>query len=290
MRYPEHNISYPSLLLSEREQLLAHGDKAAAKHFLRRGAHVLDTHIDAISPGDAISRIVSWATQRQSRYVALCNVHSIVTATQYAQFSKVLSQADLALPDGAPVAWALRREGFTEQRRVNGPDLTWNYLEVAERIGQSVFFYGSSEDTLARLKAKITAHFPKLRIAGMVAPPFRQLSEAEDQADVDLINRSGANVVFVGLGCPKQEAWMAAHRGRVQAVMLGVGAAFDYHAGTVRRAPAWMQRIGLEWLFRLVAEPRRLARRYAVTNSVFILRMLKNMFTGQTSTPDKPVP
>jgi N-acetylglucosaminyldiphosphoundecaprenol N-acetyl-beta-D-mannosaminyltransferase len=245
MRYPDHNISYPSRLLSERDQLLAHGNlKAGAHLMLRSGAAVLDTHIDAISPADAILRIVSWAAQRQSRYVTLCNVHSVVTASQCPQFSKVLSQSDLALPDGAPIAWALRREGFTDQRRVNGPDLTWSYLEVAERIGQSVFFYGSSDETLGKLKLAIQARFPKLRIAGMVSPPFRELTPEEDQAYVDLINKSGANAVFVGLGCPKQEAWMAAHRGRIQAVMLGVGAAFDYHAGTVRRAPVLMQRLG----------------------------------------------
>ncbi len=281
MRYPDHNISYPSRLLAERDQLLAHGNvKTGARPMLRPGAAVLDTHIDAISPSDAIMRIVSWAAQRQSRYVALCNVHSVVTASQCAHFNKVLSQADLALPDGAPIAWALRREGFVDQRRVNGPDLTWQYLEVAERIGQSVFFYGSSEETLGKLKAVIQTRFPKLRIAGMLSPPYRELTPAEDQAHVDMINKSGAHAVFVGLGCPKQEAWMAAHRGRIQAVMLGVGAAFDYHAGTVRRAPVWMQRIGMEWLFRLAAEPRRLARRYAVTNTVFVVRMLRQMVTG----------
>jgi N-acetylglucosaminyldiphosphoundecaprenol N-acetyl-beta-D-mannosaminyltransferase len=278
MRYPDHDISYPSRLLSERDQALALGNlKAGAHPMLRSGASVLDTHIDAISPSDAMLRIVSWASQRQSRYVTLCNVHSVVTASQSAHFNKVLCQADLALPDGAPIAWALRREGFVDQRRVNGPDLTWNYLEEAERIGHSVFFYGSSEDTLAKLKAVIQTRLPKLKIAGMLSPPFRQLTAEEEQAHVNLINGSGANAVFVGLGCPKQEAWMAANRGRIQAVMLGVGAAFDYHAGTVRRAPNWMRRLGLEWLFRLGAEPRRLARRYAVTNTVFVLRMLRHM-------------
>ena len=253
---------------------------------MRRGAYVLDTHIDAISWEDVLSRMVSWASQRQSRYVTLCNVHSVVTASESAAHHKVLAQSDLALPDGAPVAWTLRREGFSSQQRISGPDLTWRYLAVAERLGQSVFFYGSSEDTLAKLKARIEKTFPKLRIAGMMAPPFRELTAEEDQAHVDMINRSGANVLFVGLGCPKQEAWMAAHRGRIQAVMVGVGAAFDYHAGTIRRAPGWMQRIGLEWAYRLACEPRRLMGRYTQTNSVFIFRMAKSLLLGGSSSYD----
>lgn len=284
MRHPDPNFGYPSLSLVERERLLA-GVKQASKSkpFMRRGAHVLDTHIDAIGWDEVVSRIASWAAHRQSRVVALCNVHSVVTASQEPAFQTVLSQADLALPDGAPVAWALRREGFSEQQRINGPDLTWRYLQVAEQLGQSVFFYGSTQDTLDRLLVTIKASFPKLKIVGMESPPYRELSEDEDQAYVDQINQSGANVLFVGLGCPKQEAWMAAHRGRIKAVMLGVGAAFDYHAGTIQRAPVWMQKIGMEWFHRLLSEPRRLFKRYTVTNSIFIFRMMKNLLLGNPS-------
>jgi N-acetylglucosaminyldiphosphoundecaprenol N-acetyl-beta-D-mannosaminyltransferase len=285
MRHPDPNFRYPSLTFAEHQRLM--GDAHTnGKSFMRRGAFVLDSHIDAINWEDVISRMVSWAAQRQSRYVALCNVHSVVTASKNEAHNKVLAQADLVLPDGAPVAWALRREGFSHQQRINGPDLTWRYLAVAERLGQSVFFYGSSESTLAKLRARIEKQFPKLRIAGMVPPPFRELTAEEDQAHVDLINRSGANVLFVGLGCPKQEAWMASHRGRIQAVMVGVGAAFDYHAGTIRRAPAWMQRLGMEWAYRLMSEPRRLLKRYASTNSVFILRMLKSLLSGSSGPYD----
>jgi len=284
MRHPDPNFGYPSLSLVERERLLA-GVKQASKSkpFMRRGAHVLDTHIDAIGWDEVVSRIASWASHRQSRVVALCNVHSVVTASQDPAFQTVLSQADLALPDGAPVAWALRREGFSGQQRINGPDLTWRYLQVAEQLGQSVFFYGSTQDTLDRLMVTIKDSFPKLKIVGMESPPYRELSAEEDQAYVDQINQSGANVLFVGLGCPKQEAWMAAHRGRIKAVMLGVGAAFDYHAGTIQRAPVWMQKIGMEWFHRLLSEPRRLFKRYTVTNSIFIYRMIKNLVLGNPS-------
>lgn len=280
MRHPDPNFGYPSLSFAEHERMLARLKFKPGKNFMRRGAHVLDTHIDAINWEDALSRIVSWGTQHQSRYVTLCNVHSVVTASKSPDFNNVISQADMALPDGAPVAWALRREGFPQQQRINGPDLMWRYLAVAEKIGQRVFFYGSTEETLAKLQARIKEQFPKLRIAGMVSPPYRELTPEEDQAYIDQINHSGAHVLFVGLGCPKQEGWMAAHRGRIQAVMLGVGAAFDYHAGTIQRAPVWMQKIGMEWLHRLASEPRRLTRRYAVTNSVFVYRMLKAGLLG----------
>ncbi len=281
MRHPDPNFRYPSLPFQDGARV-AMDAKKQGKTFMRPGALVLDTHIDAISWDDAMNRLLSWAGQRQSRYVTLCNVHAVVTASQSAAHHKVLAQADLALPDGAPIAWALRREGFSRQARINGPDLTWRCLAAAERLGQSVYFYGSSDHTLAELRKQIEQSFPRLKIAGMVSPPFRALSEEEDQADVDQINQSGANLVFVGLGCPKQEAWMAAHRGRVHAVMVGVGAAFDYHAGTLRRAPAWMQRLGLEWAYRLFREPNRLLRRYAQTNSVFVFRMAKHLLGGSS--------
>jgi len=284
MRHPDPNFGYPSLSILERERMLAGVKQTTpSKAFMRRGAHVLESHIDAASWEEAISRIAGWASHRQSRVVTLCNVHSVVTASQYADFNKVIAQADLALPDGAPVAWALRREGFPSQQRINGPDLMWRYLGVAEQLGQSVFFYGSTNDTLDRLMVSIKAAFPKLKIVGLESPPFRALSAEEDQAYVDQINNSGAHVLFVGLGCPKQEAWMTSHRGRIKAVMLGVGAAFDYHAGTIQRAPVWMQKCGLEWLHRLASEPRRLAKRYAVTNSIFVYRMVKSMLLGNTT-------
>ncbi len=284
MRHPDPNFGYPSLSFVERERMLA-GVKPTipSKAFMRHGAHVLDSHIDAVTWDEAISRIAGWAAHRQSRFVALCNVHSVVTASQEDSFQKVIAQADLALPDGAPVAWALRREGFANQQRINGPDLMWRYLAKAEQLGQAVFFYGSSNNTLDRLTTRIKAAFPRLKIVGMESPPFRELTAEEDQAYVDQINQSGAHVVFVSLGCPKQEAWIANHRGRVKSVMLGVGAAFDYHAGTIQRAPSWMQKIGLEWLHRLASEPRRLAKRYAVTNSVFVYRMAKSALLGSSA-------
>lgn len=236
----------------------------------REGAYVLGAFIDALTWDQAVERLADWGARRDSRYVCICNVHSVVTASQDSSFMEVLNDADMATADGTPVAWSLKAAGYHDQQRINGPDLMWKYLAVAEQRGQTVFFYGSTDRTLELLRQSMLQSFPRLKIGGMISPPFRELSAEEDQASVDQINASGAAVVFVGLGCPKQEQWMAAHRGRIQGVMVGVGAAFDYHAGTIKRAPRWMQDSGLEWFHRLMSEPRRLAKRYFVTNSLFV--------------------
>jgi N-acetylglucosaminyldiphosphoundecaprenol N-acetyl-beta-D-mannosaminyltransferase len=236
----------------------------------RKGASVLGSHIDALSWDEAIGTISTWAESRESKYVAICNVHSVVTAMQDPQHKHDLNQADMATCDGMPITWVLRKLGFVDQQRINGPDLMWKYCEKIEKTGQTVFFYGSTDDNLALLKGQLLATFPKLQIAGMYSPPFRALTDAEDAAVVKNLNDSGAGVVFVGLGCPRQEHWMNEHRGKINAVMIGVGAAFNYHAGTIRRAPLWMQNAGLEWLHRLAADPRRLWKRYLVTNTLFI--------------------
>jgi N-acetylglucosaminyldiphosphoundecaprenol N-acetyl-beta-D-mannosaminyltransferase len=248
----------------------------------RNTLSVLGSRIDAVSWDDALNRLGIWAAVHESRYVCICNVHSVVTAYKDAAFQKVVNEADMATPDGMPVAWALRKMGSAGQQRINGPDLMWRYCQRAEASGQAVYFYGSTEDTLAPLQTKLKAAFPRLNIVGCYSPPFRALTEEEDAMAVGRINASGAGVVFVSLGCPKQELWMAGHRGKINAVMIGVGAAFDYHAGTLRRAPLWMQNAGLEWLHRLVSEPRRLWRRYLVTNTIYMVKVvLPLMFLGK---------
>lgn len=233
-------------------------------------APVLGVPIDVLGWDAALSRISTWAAARESRYVCICNSHSVVTAGQDAAFGRIIEAADMATPDGAPVARMLRILGFPAQQRINGPDLMWKYCEQAALRGESIYLYGGLPDTLALLQQRLKAAFPGLLIAGAYSPPFRLATAEEDEADVARINAAGAGTVWVSLGCPKQEQWMAAHRGRVNAVMIGVGAAFDYHAGTIKRAPKWMQNAGLEWLHRLCSEPRRLWRRYLVTNTLFI--------------------
>ncbi|MDZ4141365.1 MAG: WecB/TagA/CpsF family glycosyltransferase [Methylotenera sp.] len=240
---------------------------------VRSGANILGSHIDALSWEDAINTICGWALNRESKYVTLCNVHSVVTALLEDNHRNNLNAADMVTSDGMPVTWSLRKLGFAKQQRINGPDLMWNYCEKAERTGQKIFFYGSTNTVLALLEDKLKAAFPELQIAGMYSPPFRELTETEDKEVVERLNASDANVIFIGLGCPRQESWMFQHRGKINAVMIGVGAAFNYHAGTIKRAPLWMQNAGLEWLHRLASDPRRLWKRYFVTNSIFIVAM-----------------
>nr|WP_315464260.1 WecB/TagA/CpsF family glycosyltransferase [uncultured Rhodoferax sp.] len=234
-----------------------------------------------MSFAQAQDSVLAWARAHESRFVVLANAHVVVTATQEADFGRSVAAADLATPDGAPVAWMLRRLGHSGQERVSGPDLMWALLARCAAEGSPVYLYGSTPETLAALQARAAQAFPGLQVAGAESPPFRALTAEEDEAAVQRINASGAGLVFVGLGCPKQEHWMLAHRGRINAVMLGVGAAFDFHAGTVSRAPAWMRHNGLEWLFRLGSEPKRLWRRYLVTNTLFICLAAKQLLLGK---------
>ena len=246
----------------------------------RPGSSVLGVHIDALTWDRAEARIVSWARARESRYVCVCNVHSVMTTRGASQFRQVLNQADLATPDGMPLVWWLRRAGFQNQPRIDGPELMLRLCALAAREDIGVFFYGATEKTLKQLQQRLAKRFPGLRIVGSVSPPFRALTPREDQQVLERIERSGAGMVFVGLGCPKQETWMCERRGRVRAVMLGVGAAFDFHAGLLRRAPRWMQRSGLEWLYRLSCEPRRLWRRYLTTNATFVMQTALDCMKG----------
>ncbi len=236
---------------------------------------IIGSPINVIGWHGILERLSEWSARRESRYICICNGHSVVTAILEPDFGRVIHEADMATPDGAPVAWAMRRKGYEGQQRINGPDLMWRYCKEAALRDEAMYFYGGTEKTLNALKEKLNFIFPALKISGMYSPPFRPLTEAEDAEVIERINASGAGVVWVSLGCPKQEFWMAEHRGRINAVMVGVGAAFDYHAGTTKRAPLWMQECGLEWFYRLCREPRRLWKRYLVTNSLFIWYWLK---------------
>jgi N-acetylglucosaminyldiphosphoundecaprenol N-acetyl-beta-D-mannosaminyltransferase len=248
---------------------------------VRAGARILGAFIDAVSWDEALQTIDRWARTRRSTYVCICNAHSVVAARGLAEVGSAIEAADMATPDGMPVAFMLRRLGFPGQERINGPDLMWRYCALASQSGVGVYFYGTTPATLAALRSRLRAAFPDLVIAGMHAPPFRPLDAEEDEEAVRMINSSGAGVVFVGLGCPKQELWMARHRTRIDAVMVGVGAAFDFHAGTLNRAPLWMQRNGLEWLHRLGTDPRRLWKRYLFTNTLFIAGALRQLWLSK---------
>ena len=260
---------------------------SATREHIRRQVSVLGNQIDAISWEAIIGRIRTWAERRESRYICLCNVHSVVTGYSDANFRRVIEAADTAAPDGMPVAWVMRRRGVLGQERIDGPGLMWRYAEQAALDGTPIFLYGSAPATLYKLVCRLHDAFPGLKIAGYHSPPFRPLNEAEENEVVEMIANSGAAVVFVGLGCPRQEVWMANMSLRIPAVLIGLGAAFDYHAGVIKRAPRWMQQYGLEWLFRLAAEPRRLWRRYCVTNALFIYHVLRESAAGTQRNPQQ---
>jgi N-acetylglucosaminyldiphosphoundecaprenol N-acetyl-beta-D-mannosaminyltransferase len=246
--------------------------------------NVLNVPVDVIDWQGAIDRIFGWASARESKVVCICAVHSIVTARQSQAHAQNLRAADMVTPDGAPVAWMVKGKGHPDQQRISGPDLMLKACKHAATTGEKFFLYGGTPASLSRLEEALRVQFPKLNIAGTYSPPFRNLTEEEDAAVVEKINSSGAGIVWVGLGCPKQEAWMHAHRGRINAVMVGVGAAFDFHAGLIKRAPIWMQRVGLEWVHRMAQDPRRLVKRYLVTNTIFVIEIIRDFIFPRWST------
>ena len=249
----------------------------------REGVYVFGSYIDALTWEMAISKISSWARNDESRYICICNVHSVVTALQDQRFKRIINNADMATADGMPIAWYLRKFGYSNQKRINGPDLMWKYCKVAEKAGYPIYLIGSTEQTIEALKNRLETSFPNLEIAGHISPPFREMSNFEDAQIVKSINDSGAKIVFVGLGCPKQEKWMADNRGKINSVMIGVGAAFDFHAGTAKRAPTWIQKSGLEWCHRLLSDPRRLWKRYLIANTIFLFMLVKEVLSNNST-------
>jgi N-acetylglucosaminyldiphosphoundecaprenol N-acetyl-beta-D-mannosaminyltransferase len=207
---------------------------------------------------------------KQSSYTCVANVHMLVKAYSNASFASIINNADMITPDGMPLTWGLKLLHGVRQDRVAGMDLMPDILNEAEKKSIPVYFYGGTEAMLNRIKENLPMRYPSLKIAGMFSPPFRELSSAEVELTAKFINNSGAKIVFVILGCPKQELWMGMMKDKIEATMIGVGGALPVLLGIQKRAPLWMQRNGLEWLFRLHQEPGRLFKRYAVTNSVFI--------------------
>lgn len=231
---------------------------------------ILKTNINVTDMDRTISYITRNLDALKGKYICVSNVHTTVMAFRDEEYRRVQNSAAMALPDGQPLSIVSRRRGYTQAKRVPGPDLMPALLELSQEKGYTHFFYGSTEHTLKRLRKVLQARYPKLRIAGMYAPPFRELTQAEDEEIVRRINDSGADFVWVALGAPKQEKWMHEHQDRVQGLMIGVGAAFDFVAGTVKRAPSWMQRLCMEWIFRILQDPKRMLPRYLNTNFAFL--------------------
>lgn len=244
------------------------------KHYTKHKLFVPEyANVDYDSASDII---IGHAEERNSFGVSALAVHGLMESITNPKLKDVIGQIDMIVPDGQPVRWALNsfyKLGMTD--RVYGPELTLRVLEKANKKNLRVYLFGSTESTLGLLKKFIDRRFPNVVISGVHVDRFREATLEEDHADITKINESGANIVLVGRGCPRQELWVANHKDKVNAAMMAVGAAFDFHAGTLKQAPSWMQKNGLEWLFRLMMEPKRLAKRYFVTNTRFIFEFLK---------------
>ena len=236
----------------------------------RRRVRVLKLHVDLCNYEDAISRISTLARSGRGGYVCVANVHVAIEAEDDPKFAELVNSADIVLPDGTPLVWMQKLQGNDDASQVRGPSLMPMLMEFAEREDLRVGFLGGRPDVLERIATRAADDFPRLKIAYKNSPPFRPLSEADNVEIANSINGSDVDILFVGLGCPKQERWMAANSDSVNAVSIGVGAAFDLYAGELREAPGLVSRLGLEWMFRLIQEPRRLFSRYLLVNPRFV--------------------
>jgi N-acetylglucosaminyldiphosphoundecaprenol N-acetyl-beta-D-mannosaminyltransferase len=241
--------------------------------------NVIGFPVTAVPFNEQIELIVQWAHRRMSKVVCVANVHMLIEAHTNPKFAAVLCNADLVTPDGMPLVWLMNLLGVDHQERVAGMDIL---LALCDRVSTqdiSVFFLGSDPSTLERMQTRLKREFPQLKVAGMEPLPFRPLNAEEDARVIEKINGSGAGIVLVSLGCPKQEIWMNLHKDKIKAVMLGLGGVFPVYAGIHKWAPCWIRKLGLEWLYRLVQEPRRLWKRYYKTIPPFIYLAFKQLLT-----------
>lgn len=233
--------------------------------------------VDVVSLQTSLEIVCSWVNEVDGRYVCVSNVHMCMEVYDNQEYEKAINNADLIVPDGRPLVWAQKALGYQNAEQVRGTDLTLAICQEAQKKGYSVGFYGSTPDVLTDLEIALEKSFPELDISYTFSPPFRALSTQEIAAHIDAINQSGVDVLFVGLGCPKQEKWMSDNSSKLYCVALGVGAAFDFITANKKDAPQWMQKMGLEWLFRLLSEPRRLWKRYLKHNPRFIWYFLQQL-------------
>ena len=244
---------------------------------IRKRVPVLNLMVDLCDYDTAIARIDRLARAGDGGYVCVSNVHGAIEAEDDPGYARLVNDADIVVPDGTPLVWMQRLQGSRDATQVRGPSLMPMLMKHAEAENLKVGFIGGLPEVLERMLARAGDEFPRLNIAYKYSPPFRVLSEDDEAGITREINEAGVQILFVGLGCPKQERWMAANRGAINAVMIGVGAAFDLYAGHLREAPRWISRLGMEWMFRLVQEPRRLFSRYLLVNPRFVWLAMKQL-------------
>ena len=239
---------------------------------------VIGSSVTALPFDTQMNVIVGWAKKRLSKMVCVANAHMLVEAHWNPEFAEVLENADIVTSDGMPIVWMMKLLGVRSQERVAGMDILMELCRLSVQENLKVYFVGCQQSVLDRMRARLEIDFPKLAVAGMEPLPFRPMTTEEEDDVLAHIQTSGANLVFVSLGCPKQEKWMAQHRSRVNAVMIGLGGAFPVYGGIKKWAPRWVREAGLEWAYRLMQEPRRLAKRYGETNQAFLWLSLKQLF------------
>jgi len=235
--------------------------------------NILGVRVNAVQIADVVSRMREWIDRRDPcRYIAVTGMHGIMEAHHDPEFKEILNTAGMTVPDGMPLVWLARWKGHPLKRRVYGPDLMLSFCAATSRDGVRHFFYGGTPAVIENLAAELSSRFPGMKIAGAYSPPFRPLTAAEDREAIAQIEAAAPDILWVGLSTPKQERWMREHSALLNVpVMVGVGAAFDIHSKEKKQAPSWMREHGLEWLFRLLQEPKRLWRRYVVYGSEFLL-------------------
>ena len=238
--------------------------------------NILGVNINVTNMEDTVKVITENLDDIKGDYICVSNVHTTVMSYEDECYRDIQNSGFMALPDGKPLSVISKKRGFSKAERVTGPDLMQEVFKISEEKGYSHYFYGSTQDTLDKLKKKLNEKYPNMKIVGMYSPPFRKLTNKEDREIIGNINKLNPDFIWVGLGAPKQEIWMSKNSNNVNGLMIGVGAGFDYHAGRIKRAPKWMQNISLEWLYRLTQDPKRLFKRYFYTNSKFIIYYLKN--------------
>ena len=245
---------------------------------------VLGVQVSAIDVPAALATVDAWIARGERHYVCVSGVHGVMESLRDPALRAIHNAAGLVTPDGMPLVWLGRLAGQSQMARVYGPDLMLAACAHGVARGWRHFFYGGGDGVPEMLAERMRARAPGLDVVGTYSPPFRALAPEEEDAVVTRINAATPDVVWVGLSTPKQERWMAAYRARLTApVLVGVGAAFDFHAGLKRQAPYWMQRSGLEWAFRLATEPRRLGRRYLVNNPLFVWHVARQLVAGRAS-------
>jgi len=243
----------------------------------------LNVLVDHITPEDLVTEVISMANKRKPSYLCAMNAHMTVLANEDSEMAQALIDSDWVVTDGVPVAWAFSKLNNISQSRIAGMDISPKLIQLCEKDNLTISVFGNTKQNLIKFRKYVSENHPKVKIGSLISPPFRKLTIEETRTYIDEINQSGTNILLVSLGCPKQEKWMYSNSSEIRGVCLGIGNAINTIIGTEKRPPKWIQKIGMEWMFRLIQNPKRLFKRYLVTNTKFMLLVLREMFGKKQS-------